>query len=42
MVGGRIALTMRHWIAAFVTGAAAVILAFSFASGFTYSWISER
>lgn len=38
---GVITLTARHLFAAFAAGAAAVILARSFASGFSYSWMSD-
>lgn len=39
--GAGITLTLRHLFAAFAAGAAAVILALSFASGFSYSWMGD-
>lgn len=40
-MGGGTALTARHMLAAFAAGAVAVVLAISFASGFSYSWMSD-
>ena len=39
--GSGITLTIRHLFGAFAAGAAVVILALSFASGFSYSWMSD-